>query len=71
MYHDLSASFRFDATPALLHRLFAGAEIRLGIQNLLDESPPILAETSTSSSGYSTYGDARLRRYSISIRKIF
>jgi hypothetical protein len=33
--------------------------------------PPILASTNPAAAGYSTYGDPRLRRYSISLRKSF
>jgi outer membrane receptor protein involved in Fe transport len=40
------------------------------VQNLFDRSPPLQAVTAPSG-GYSYYGDPRLRRYSISVRKSF
>ncbi len=62
-YHDLIATYRFGDAGT--------SEISFGIQNLLDTSPPIVATTSAGSEGYSTYGDPRLRRFSISFRKAF
>ncbi len=71
IYHDLIASYRFDSPARGFAGLLADSEISIGIQNLFNESPPILASTGAVASGYSTYGDPRLRRYSISIRKRF
>ena len=71
VYHDLIATYRFDAASPFAGGMLANSEISFGIQNLFDKSPPILASTSPVSSGYSTYGDPRLRRYSISFRKNF
>jgi outer membrane receptor protein involved in Fe transport len=71
IYHDMIASYRFEGTASWAGGLLANAELSVGIQNLFDTSPPILASTSTTAAGYSTYGDPRLRRYSISLRKTF
>ncbi len=69
IYHDLHLRYRFAQAPRL-GGLFEDAEILVGIQNLLDTSPPIRA-TSGDSGGYSFYGDPRLRRYSLTLRKRF
>ncbi len=71
LYHDVLATYRFDSATSWARGLFADTEISVGIQNLFDKSPPILALTNTTGAGFSTYGDPRLRRYSISIRKSF
>ncbi len=71
VYHDLIATYRFDTATSFAGGLLANSEISFGIQNLFDKSPPILASTDPTSAGYSTYGDPRLRRYSLSIRKSF
>jgi len=68
MYHDLLVSYRF--AEAAFKGVLAGTEVSLGIQNVFDESPPILATLATTG-GYSTYGDPRLRRYSIALSKRF
>jgi hypothetical protein len=47
------------------------AKIRSASRTCSDTSPPIIASTAATSAGYSTYGDPRLRRYSISIKKNF
>jgi outer membrane receptor protein involved in Fe transport len=65
IYHDVIASYRFETTAGLL----ANSEISLGIQNVFDKSPPILASANPTVGGYSTYGDPRLRRYLLSFRK--
>jgi hypothetical protein len=51
--------------------ILADSEITVGISNVLDTSPPLVAPTGTIFNGYSPYGDPRLRRYSISLRKSF
>ncbi len=73
IYHDLIATWRFDGGAAGLGGLLADAEISLGIQNLFDKLPPILADTEPAAPRptYSHYGDARLRRYTLSLRKSF
>lgn len=72
-YHDLIAVYRFNEGP-FASGLFANTEVSFGIQNVLDKSPPIIARTSAFSIGgasFSSYGDPRLRRYSLTLRKSF
>src|SRR5690606_10368906 len=70
IYHDLIAMYRFDRAGPRSRGILDNSEISVGIQNLFDKSPPIIA-SGFISAGYSTYGDPRLRRYSISWRKSF
>ena len=69
-YHDIHLRYSFDESPRLLPALLSDSEITAGIQNIFDTSPPIIA-TSASVGGYSTYGDPRLRRFSVSWLKRF
>lgn len=71
VYHDLSASYRWGAQSGGWRRLFASCQLTVGVQNIFDTSPPILADLSPYSSTfpYSLLGDPRLRRYTISLRK--
>ncbi len=71
IYHDLIATWRIGETGGGFGGLFSDSSISVGIQNLFNESPPILASISTVAAGYSTYGDPRLRRYSVTLRKSF
>jgi outer membrane receptor protein involved in Fe transport len=58
VYVDLAAWRRFEIHGAGPLKVI---EARLGIQNLLDHSPPIVAEPDDL--GYSPYGDPRRRRF--------
>ncbi len=71
MYHDFGATYRFDAATGFGGGLLANTQVSVGIQNVFGKVPPILAATSVNALTYSTYGDPRLRRYTISIRKGF
>jgi outer membrane receptor protein involved in Fe transport len=66
-YVDLAARRRFhlEASAAPLKTL----EVRFGIQNLLDKPPPTVA--SPYAVPYSTYGDARLRRFELTLASRF
>jgi len=65
-YVDLSASHRFNiASPSFMRAV----EVRFGIQNLLDHSPPIIGDLQ--SSGYSTLGDPRRRRVELAVTSTF
>jgi iron complex outermembrane receptor protein len=67
IYHDLDIRYRFPPnSPSLL----AGLELTLGIQNLFDRRPPVLATTRATGT-YSTFGDPSLRRYTISVGRHF
>lgn len=66
VYVDLAARRRFDvAGPGPLQSV----EVRLGILNLFDHSPPILADPN--SLGYSAYGDPRRRRFELVVASEF
>ncbi len=70
-YHDLFGRYRFGESSASWMRLLSNTEILVSVRNVFDDLPPILATTSAGSGGYSTYGDAHLRSYSISLTKTF
>lgn len=69
-YHDLSVRYRFDESSTLLSGALNNTEVMLSLQNVFDEEPPVLATTGTNSY-YSAYGDPRLRRFSLTVRKQF
>ncbi len=71
-YHDISASYRWARNPKGWQRLLAGSQLTLGVQNTFNTMPPIIATiTPLGSSSYSTIGDPRMRRYTLSLRKKF
>ncbi len=69
-YHDFTAGYRTGNSGDLAGGWLDDIDIRLGVQNVFDESPPIIA-SSAAFGGYSFYGDPRLRRFSLSVRKSF
>ena len=69
VYHDLLGEYRFGQSDAL-GGLFNNVELTFGVQNVLDKMPPIMASTRVYGI-YSYYGDPRMRRYSIALRKAF
>jgi iron complex outermembrane recepter protein len=76
MYHDLVASYRFPASRVRAKGLLADTEIAFGLKNAFDTDPPIVATVNSAggaSNGfsYSTYGDPRLRRFTLIVRKHF
>jgi hypothetical protein len=64
IYNDLSMSYGFGNEPG---RLLRGARIQFGVQNVFNKRPPLIA--TPYGSGYSLYGDPRLRRFSLSVTK--
>ena len=68
LFHDVTLTYRLDSE--LLGGVLSDTEFRIGIQNLFDEEPFIRPSEATNGR-YSSYGDARLRRYSVSVRKSF
>lgn len=62
-YHDLLVRYAFEIVSG--HR----TEVSLGIQNLFDRDPPIIA--SALSATYSPYGNALGRRFTLSVRQRF
>ena len=72
IYHDLSMTYRWGSQADGWQRFLKRSQITLGVQNVFDTSPPILANlTPFGASAYSNVGDPRLRRYTISLRKQF
>ncbi len=70
IYHDLVGRLRLSDLVGLSSGIFANTDVQIGIRNIFNTSPPTLA-TFVPSGGYSFFGDPRLRRYSISVRKRF
>jgi iron complex outermembrane receptor protein len=71
VYHDVRLRYRFGPQPSGWRRLLANTELTIGMQNVLNDEPPAIASAVAFLSSYSTYGDARLRRYNITVRKQF
>ena len=67
-YHDVTLRYRSGALQD--NALLSDVTLTLGIQNIFDEDPPIIATTSATG-GYSTYGDPRGSRYLITVAKEF
>lgn len=66
-YSDVHLSYDFQDRPGLL----SGARLSAGVLNVFNQTPPVIAITSYTQAGYSTYGDPRLRRFSLSLTKTF
>ncbi|RYE03872.1 MAG: hypothetical protein EOP61_02890 [Sphingomonadales bacterium] len=66
-YSDLYVSYDFKDAGGVLN----GVRVTAGVQNIFNRQPPVIAIPSYTSAGYSTYGDPRLRRFSVSLRKAF
>jgi outer membrane receptor protein involved in Fe transport len=64
-YHDIYVSYTFKDGGIL-----ADANIRVGIQNLFDKKPPTVA-SGIDQVGYSSFGDPRLQRFTLALRKHF
>jgi iron complex outermembrane recepter protein len=72
-YHDVFVSREVSRSrdqAGFLGRYFGGTELTLGIRNIFNTEPPILANASELG-GYSFYGDPRLASYYITLRKAF
>lgn len=63
-YTDVSARYVFENGP------LTGTQVSLGVRNIFDQSPPVVAGWS-STGGYSTFGDPRMRTYAVTIKKAF
>lgn len=63
-YTDVSARYVFSGGR------LNGAQVSLGIRNLFDQSPPVVAGWQ-GTDGYSTFGDPRMRTYAITLKKTF
>ena len=69
-YHDFFMVYRVNI-GGWFSELLADTEIRLGIQNAFDKVPAALPSFSPADGRFSAYGDNRLRRYTLSLRKHF
>ena len=67
-YHDLNIQYRFIGAR---FSLLKNADISVGIENVFNDYPPVMALGFGSSFAgtYSFYGDPRLRRFSLSLHK--
>lgn len=65
VYVDLAGSWRFDMASGPVSTM----EARLGVVNLFDRSPPIVADPA--GIGYSPYGDPRRRRFELAVSARF
>src|SRR5262249_42293099 len=68
IYHDLFVRYR-PAGVRSIARL-SGLELRVGVENVFDKIPPLLASINQTSF-YDYYGDPRLRRYSLGLTAAF
>jgi outer membrane receptor protein involved in Fe transport len=66
IYHDLTMSYAF-GEPRETLQMLTNTTVNFSVQNLFNEEPAIIAE----GLNYSRYGDPRLRRYSLTVRKSF
>ena len=64
-YSDIYVSYAFKAGGIL-----ADSNIRIGIQNLFNQKPPTVA-SGIDQTGYSSFGDPRLQRFTLALRKHF
>ncbi|MGL6162171.1 TonB-dependent receptor [Microbulbifer sp.] len=66
VYHDIS--LRYDFTlPRDSWEMLGNTTLDFKVENVFDQEPPILAY----GLNYSSYGDPRMRRYSLTVRKSF
>lgn len=77
-YHDLSVGYDFGYQTEGWRRLLNGTRLTVGVQNFLNTMPPIGAGPGAGQAfpgglaqGISPYGDARLARYTLTLRKKF
>lgn len=70
-YHDLFLTFDLEALRATTSGVFAGLEMRAGIQNVFDKAPATRVGFSPTDGRFSVYGDNRLRRFTVNLSKRF
>lgn len=68
-YNDVYVTYRFGDGGSSNGSALSGLELGLGIQNIFDKRPPVVFTDALG--GYSQYGDPRLRRFSLSLKKHF
>ncbi|MBE7540069.1 MAG: TonB-dependent receptor [Opitutaceae bacterium] len=70
VYHDVYGGYEFGYATGRWQRFLNYTRVTVGVQDIFNTEPPILASASTTTS-YSAYGDPRLARYTITLRKRF
>ncbi|KXU37669.1 hypothetical protein AXK11_00035 [Cephaloticoccus primus] len=63
-YHDAFVRYRLPQR----HGILAGVELTLGAKNVFDKAPPV---DMSRSRYYSTFGDPRMRRFYVNVKKTF
>jgi iron complex outermembrane recepter protein len=66
VYHDIALTYAF-SEPRDSWKMLGNTTVNFGVQNVFNKEPPIIAD----GMNYSQYGDPRLRRYSLMVRKSF
>ena len=69
IYNDFFAVYRPSASAGNLAGLLENLEIRFGIQNAFNKIPATRPGLSPTAGAFSAYGDNRLRRFTIQVRK--
>jgi iron complex outermembrane receptor protein len=67
-YHNLYVGYRI---PRGEGGLLSDTELRIDLRNIFNEAPPFQASLGNSDALYSGWGDPRMARYAISLRKAF
>jgi iron complex outermembrane recepter protein len=70
IFHDVFARYRFGDVGGRFAFMLANTEISCGVQNVFNRYPTIVG-TVNATGGFDTFGDPRLRRYSVSVKKRF
>lgn len=70
IYTDIYIRYRMSGSERILGGALSNSEITFGMQNVFNREPPIVAN-SISVLGYSAYGDPRLRRFTLELKKHF
>ena len=72
IYHDIQFRYQWGTMSRGWKWLLSNTQLSVGVQNVLNTSPPVVATTLVGApGGYSYFGDPRLARYTISLRKKF
>jgi len=67
-YFDMSLSYVFNEGAGAYLK---NTKLTIGIQNIFNREPPIAAPIADADFAYSPYGDPRLRRFTLTVRKSF
>lgn len=74
-YHDVFVAWKnprgSGVGGSFLRRILDGGELQLSVKNIFNREPPLDLDVGNSGLGYSMFGDPRLARYTLSVRKAF